>query len=249
MKWRWSASALTNPAFGRRSNVPSDSHEARCPSRRKSRNPSCSSGVDVAWPGEELFGLEVNAFHFGEALQFLRRQDDGFRYEQDDGFRYELVTGELRRLTPAGFDHGVIVMNIAAPLAQHVKAKRLGAVCGAETGFTLATNPDTVLAPGVAFVRLSRMPSSGRPAGFWPGPPDLAVEVLSPNATTSGVDEKVERWLAAGTAAVWVVDARRGAVTIHRGGTSTRTLSDEDTLDGEDVVPGFRLPVADIFAT
>ena len=82
----------------------------------------------------------------------------------DDGFRYELVRGELNKMTPAGFHHGAVIMNVSGPLVQHVKTHGLGVVCGAETGFRIGSNPDTVLAPDVAFVRRDRLPASGRPA-------------------------------------------------------------------------------------
>jgi Uma2 family endonuclease len=151
-------------------------------------------------------------------------------------------------MTPAGFDHGVVAMNLGAPLGQHVRAHRLGVVCGAETGFVLARDPDTVLAPDLAVVRQERLPQSGRPTTFWNGAPDLAVEVLSPSDTIFAVEEKVAAWLAAGTSLVWVVNPRSRAVTVHRPGRPPRTLLESETLDGEDVVPGFRLPVAEIFA-
>ena len=174
--------------------------------------------------------------------------DDLWR-RPNDGCRHELLRGELRTMTPAGFEHGAIVVNITAPLAEHVKSQRLGDVCGAETGFKIAVDPDTVLAPDAAFVRRERIAASGRPIGFWPGAPDLAVEVLSPSDTVYAVDEKVEAWLSAGSTAVWIVNPHRRTVTIHRSGTAVRTLSGADTLEGEDVVPGFRVPVADIFAS
>ena len=143
----------------------------------------------------------------------------------DDDYRYELVQGEVRKMSPAGFDHGVIVANLTGPLRQHVKSHGLGVVCGAETGFKLASDPDTVRAPDVAFVRRERIPASGLPTGFWPGAPDLAVEVLSPGDTLSEVDEKVAAWLSAGTAAVWVVNLSRRTVSIHRAGATARILS------------------------
>jgi Uma2 family endonuclease len=92
------------------------------------------------------------------------------------------------------------------------------------------------------------LPPSGLPAGYWPGAPDLAVEVLSPSDTVFEVDAKVAAWLEAGTAAVWVVNAQRRVVTIHRAGAVPRSLSETDTLTGDDVVAGFQMPVADIFA-
>jgi len=166
----------------------------------------------------------------------------------DDGYRYELVKGELKRMTPAGFDHGAIIVNLTAPLFQHVKAHRLGVVCGAETGFTLSTNPDTVLAPDIAFVRRDRIPASGRPRSYWNGAPDLAVEVLSPSDSRAEIDEKVTQWLSAGTCAVWVVHPKTETVTVHRREEPPQTLSRSETLDGGDLIAGFRLPVAEIFA-
>ena len=165
-----------------------------------------------------------------------------------DGWRYALVGGELQRMTPAGFDHGAVVMNVAVPLAQHVWSRRLGVVCGAETGFVLARRPDTVLAPDAAFVCGERIPASGRPAAFWEGAPDLAVEVTSPGDTRLEVAEKVASWLAGGTRVVWVADPRRRTVTIHEPGAAPRRLADPDVLDGAPLFPAFRLPVADVFA-
>ncbi len=165
----------------------------------------------------------------------------------DDGYRYALVGGELQRMSPAGFDHGAVIMNMAAPLTRHVKAERLGVVCGAETGFVLARRPDTVLAPDVAFVRRERIPSAGRPRTFWEGPPDLAVEVRSPGDTRREVADKTAAWLASGTLAVWVVDPSDASVTIHLPRQDPRRLEETDILDGAPLLPGFRLPVVEVF--
>lgn len=166
----------------------------------------------------------------------------------DDGFRYELVKGELRKMSPSGSEHGAIIINISVLLAQHVRSEKLGVCFGAETGFKIASDPDTVRAPDVAFVRRERVPESGIPKKFWPGAPDLAVEVLSPGDTYSEVNEKVEDWLGAGARAVWIVDPRRRAVSIYRSMTDATSLSEGDELDGGDVVPGFRCKVSEIFA-
>ncbi len=166
----------------------------------------------------------------------------------DDGWRHALVRGELQKMTPAGFRHGAVIMNVAVPLGQHVKARRLGVVCGAETGFVLARRPDTVLAPDIAFVRQQRIPAGGLPVSFWEGAPDLAVEVTSPGDTRSEVMEKVKAWLSAGTRVVWVVAPAHATVTVHEPGAPARLLSTSDVLDGAPLLPGFRLPIADIFA-
>jgi Uma2 family endonuclease len=165
-----------------------------------------------------------------------------------DGFRYELVKGELIKMSPAGFEHGAVAMNLAIILGQHVKANRLGVVCAAETGFKIATAPDTVLAPDVSFVRQERIPPTGLPKAYWPGAPDLAVEVVSPGDTAKEVAGKVEDWLAAGARAVWVVNPKRLTVIIHRPQIEAVTLGLDDELDGQDVVPGFRCRVSEIFA-
>ena len=172
--------------------------------------------------------------------------DELFRLPHDN-CRYALVAGELRRMSPAGFRHGAVVVNVTVPLARHVKTHDMGVVCGAETGFVLARNPDTVLAPDVAFVRRERIPASGGPATFWEGAPDLAVEVVSPGDTRREVVEKVTAWLAAG-ARVWVVDPKDRSVRIHEPGRAPRRLGMSDTLDGAPLLPDLRIPVADIFA-
>ena len=97
----------------------------------------------------------------------------------DDGLRHELVAGELRTMAPGGGEHGWVTINLAVPLAQHVRAHDLGVVFAAETGFLLAQEPDLVRAPDVAFVCRERVDAVGRVRGYWPGAPDLAVEVVS----------------------------------------------------------------------
>ena len=165
----------------------------------------------------------------------------------DDGFRYELVKGELRRMSPSGSEHGAIIINVSVLLAQYVKAKKLGVCFGAETGFKIASDPDTVRAPDVAFIRRERIPESGVPKKFWPGAPDLAVEVLSPGDARKEVDEKVEDWLGAGARAVWVVNPKRRTVSVYRPASEVVRLAEGDVLDGGEVVPGFRCEVSEIF--
>ena len=117
-----------------------------------------------------------------------------------------------------------------------------------DVGFVLAVNPDTVRAPDVCFIRREKVPETGEPTGFWTIPPDLAVEVLSPNDRYTEVAEKVAEWLAFGVRLVLVVDPRPRTVAVHRPNAPVRILNEDDTLDGEDVVPGWSLPVRAIFA-
>ena len=162
-------------------------------------------------------------------------------------FRYRLVKGELITMSPAGSEHGAIVVNLTVLLGQHVKANKLGIVFGAETGFIIEENPDTVLAPDVAFISREHIPESGIPKKYWPGAPDLAVEVLSPGDTTREVEKKVDQWLSAGARLVWTVNPKRKSVAVHRASDDASSFSETDELDGEDVVPGFRCRVSEIF--
>lgn len=162
-------------------------------------------------------------------------------------FRYELVKGELRKMSPAGEGHGAVIMNLAAPLARHVKADGLGLVFAAETGYKLATNPDTVLAPDIAFVRRERIEQTGILKGFREGAPDLAVEVMSPGDTLAEVREKAGTWLAAGTRMVWVLSPKKRTVSVYRSTKDVVMLTERDELDGGEVVPGFRCRVSEIF--
>jgi Uma2 family endonuclease len=166
----------------------------------------------------------------------------------DHGSRYELVKGELRAMSPAGSSHGAFSMNLAAPLHQFVRARKLGIVVAAETGFIIATEPDTVLAPDAAFIRQERVMATGITQKYWPGPPDLAIETMSPGDAARDVEKKAREWLTAGTEQVWVINPQLKTVTVYRLSGKPETLGDADILHGGDMVPGFQLPVAEIFA-
>ena len=165
----------------------------------------------------------------------------------DDGFRYELVKGELRKMAPAGMRHGYLANRVAWRLTQHVEAHKLGYVCTAEPGFRLASNPDTVRAPDVAFIGQERVEEIGDVEGYWPGAPDLAVEVISPNDIYTEVEDKVLAWLDAGTRMVVVVNPRRETVTVYRSLSDVTILTKNDTLEGKDVVPGWTMAIEDLF--
>lgn len=166
----------------------------------------------------------------------------------DDGMRHELVDGEVTTMPPAGFEHGRVEALVAHRLMTFVGDGRLGVVVTGDTGFILARNPDTVLGPDVAFVRTDRLPPTEMRARFAEMAPDLAVEVVSPSDRASEVAEKVTRWIGAGVRLVWLVYPARRQVEVHRAGGMTRVLEGDDTLDGGDILPGFAVPVADLFA-
>jgi len=161
--------------------------------------------------------------------------------------RCELIQGELVMMSPGGLEHGCIVANLITALTNFVKPRGLGRITGADTGFQISSQPDTVRAPDVAFLRAQRVP--GRPdKGFVRGAPDLAVEVVSPTDRAGEVAGKVQDWLGAGCALVWVVEPKTQTVSIYRGGGTACVLSRAESLDGGDLLPGFSMPVAEVFA-
>ena len=163
----------------------------------------------------------------------------------DDRFRYELVRGELRKMPFADHVHSERALAIGASLLIHARANRLGRVYGADTGFELA--PDHVRAPDAAFVRAERADAAQDSDGFFPGPPDLAVEVVSPDDLYMDVEEKIADWLDAGALAVVVANPSGRTVEIRRSRTDVVILNEDDVLEVQDVVPGWRMAVADIF--
>ena len=149
-------------------------------------------------------------------------------------------------MSPAGHAHGRVAARLTASLSLFVEQHHLGAVYAAETGFVLSRDPDTVRAPDVAFVRAERLAPA--PAeGFFPGPPDLAVEVVSPSDTYSAVEEKVIGWLDAGCRAVVVLDPRRRDAAVYRSRQSISILSTDDALSAEDLVPGWSVALRELF--
>ena len=149
-------------------------------------------------------------------------------------------------MSPTGWEHGGLAAIFTAYLTMHVLHEKLGRVLTGEPGFVLATDPDTVPAPDVAFVRAERLEAAER--GFYRGAPDLAVEIISPSDRYTEVEEKVATWLEYGTRMVIVVNPRRRALAVHRSATVVRHLTIDDRLDGEDVVPGWGVAVRDLFA-
>ena len=159
----------------------------------------------------------------------------------------ELVKGELVKMTPAGSEHGEVALAIGSLVREFARHHNLGKTYAAETGFVLSRNPDTVRAPDAAFVSAERVMHQERREGFFDGAPDLAVEVVSPADTDEDVEEKVLEYLQAGTRLVWVVRPRTKTITAYRSLTNIRVLTLQDTLDGADVLPGFAVPVKEIF--
>lgn len=161
-----------------------------------------------------------------------------------DGYKRELVDGQIR-VSPAGYRHGLVCVRVVALLHAFAKERDLGQVLDSSTGFRLPGG--NVRLPDVAFVARGRFPEGQDPDGFAPLAPDLAVEVLSPEDRPRYVLDKVGEYLEAGVRLVWVIDPRRRTATVHRSISDARNLAPEDFLDGEDVLPGFRHRLADLF--
>lgn len=171
----------------------------------------------------------------------------GFYELPDHGGRAELVKGELIAMSPAGTQHGKIASRLGRYVGNFVEDNDLGEVYAAETGFTIEEEPDTVRAPDVAFVARSRIPPEGEPVGFWAIAPDLVAEVLSPFDVASKVQRKITEYLQAGVRLVWLVDPETQMVTVYKSLHDVHILLLEDVLTGEDVLPGFLLPLRKLF--
>ena len=151
-------------------------------------------------------------------------------------------------MTPAGWQHGRVAMRVGKLLASHVDDHELGAVCAAETGFVLARDPDTVRAPDAAFVSGERLQQIGSTARFWPGAPDFAVEVVSPDDSFQAVEQKALEWVEAGTKIVLVLDPERHTATVYRAPGEARIHTAGETLDLSDAVPDWHVKVSELFA-
>jgi Uma2 family endonuclease len=160
-----------------------------------------------------------------------------------DGRKYELVDGEIR-VSPAGGRHGAVAVRLSARLLAFVEPRGLGHVFDSSTGFRLPGG--NVRSPDVSFVSRGRFEGDELPEGFSPVPPDLAVEVLSPEDRSRDVLDKVGEYLDAGVRLVWVIDPGARSATAYRALASARTLGAGEDLEGEDVLPGFRCPLSEV---
>lgn len=161
------------------------------------------------------------------------------------GERYELLDGELRKMPAAGGRHGLEGFLVVLQLGNHILTNGLGVGFLAETGFLIRRDPDRVRAPDFAFIGADRLPPEGLPRGYVPIPPDMVLEVVSPNDTAAELQEKIEDWLAFGTRAVWVLYAGP-RLHVHLGDGSVRTFGPGEDVDGGDFLPGFRMTLRDL---
>ena len=162
----------------------------------------------------------------------------------DEPNRHELIKGELLTMPPPGYPHGRVTMKLSILLGTYIETYNLG-VASSEIGFKLESDPDTVLGPDISFISRDRMDilSDGYPHGA----PDVAVEVLSPSDRKTQVQRKTALWLELGAKSVWNVNPRKRTVEVVRADGERKLFHDTDELV-DDTVPGFRVPVSEIFA-
>jgi Uma2 family endonuclease len=167
---------------------------------------------------------------------------------ENDGKRLELVEGVIYEMPLAGGEHGEIGADVLIRIGSHVRQHKLGHITTAETGYILFTNDegkDTVRAPDVGYISYARFPER-LPPTYIPIPPDLAVEVVSPNDKPIEIEHKVNDYLRAGIKLFIFVYPEMKSVYVFREGKITR-LNVDDTLDFGDVLPNFSLPIREIF--
>ncbi len=151
-------------------------------------------------------------------------------------------------MSPAGGRHGQVTHNIQRLLGNHIHATRLGRVFAAETGFRIGSDPDTVRAPVAAFVSNTKLDEVENLSGYLPVAPDLAVEVVSPNDKSSDVESKAEMWIQSGCQLCLVVDPENQTIRVYRNTRVIEVLHLDDSLEADDMVEGWQVAVAEIFA-
>ena len=176
----------------------------------------------------------------------LLTADDLLRLHSE-GVRGELIRGVLHQTVATGIEHGEIAINLGSIFRNFVRPNRLGRVVGSDAGIRLERNPDTVREPDLAFISAEKLPLDTRVPGYAEVVPDLVVEIISPNDRPAAVYDKAQMWLRFGVRLVLLVDPEARTVTILPHDGPVQTLTDADTLDGGDVLPGFACPVRDIF--
>ena len=176
----------------------------------------------------------------------LLTADDLMRLSSQ-GVRGELIRGVLYETMPTGRQHGKVLGKLTIRMGAFIESRALGTIEVGDVGVRLERNPDTVRAPDVAFFSTEKAPLPELAARYAEEVPDLLAEIVSPNDTARELREKAEVWLGFGVGLVWVVNPDTRTVDVHRRGLPITVLTDQDLLDGLDILPGFTCAVSDIF--
>jgi Uma2 family endonuclease len=182
------------------------------------------------------------------AIRQLVTVEDLWEMPEEPGVRYELVEGELVEVPTPNVTHNLIALLVYRLIYGISQQHDLGLVFADSMGYLLRRHPDLLRVPDVSFISWARIPGRQLPEGIWTVAPDLAVEVVSPNDRADDVLEKVYEYLDAGTRFVWVLWPRRRTVMVYEADRDIRVLGPDDFLDGGNVLPDFRVRVADLFA-
>ena len=178
-------------------------------------------------------------------VKLITAEEFGRMPNPEDGSKQELVKGVIVTMPPPTGRHGYIQLRIGRTIGNFVDERRLGWVV-TESGTILERDPATVRGPDVSFYSLARQPTP--PDDYFEIPPDLVVEVLSPDDRSGAVRAKIREYISAGVKLVWLVDPDARTVRVYRGSIRGVELDETDTLDGGDVLPEFTCKVADFFS-
>ena len=173
--------------------------------------------------------------------------DEEFMALPDEGHRYEIVNGELIDMGNSGALHGYVCSLLLAALIGYIVPKKLGVILDSSTAFKMKNGNKR--SPDIGFFAKERLQGMTElPTGFLEGAPDLAVEVLSPGNTVEEIDSKIAEYFDNGTRLIWVINPSQHYVLVYRSAQEPdRLLKSVDFLDGEEVIPGFTFPVANLF--
>ena len=164
-----------------------------------------------------------------------------------EGVKGELIMGVLVETVSVGGEHGEIGMRMGSKLMSFVIPRRLGRVSGTDAGVWLQNDPDVVREPDVMFISAEKLSPDERVTGYYRVIPDLVIEIASPNDRLWEVYDKARMWLSHGVTLVWVAYPDTRTVEVHENNAPVVTLTEDDTLDGGAVLPGFSLPVREVF--
>ena len=172
--------------------------------------------------------------------------DEQFMSLPEDSNCYEYVDGELVIVANSGLEHGYLAVTLSCFLTIFVRTHKLGVTCDSSTAFKMKTGNKR--APDLAFIAKERLQGLKRlPKGFFDGAPDLAVEIISPNNTFEEIHNKLVEYFENGTRLVWVILPDEECVLVYHKPKPSKLLQLEDSLDGEDVIPNFNLPLSELF--
>ena len=160
--------------------------------------------------------------------------------------RFELIQGVLHEMSPSSSDSSGVGARLTIEFGAFVYRHGLGRVTGADGGFFLEKSPDTVIEPDMGFIRNERLGLWPGRRGFFPGIPDFAVEVISPTDEPADIRRKMELYERFGVPLVWWIDPIRRTARVQSHGNPIRHLTESDSLDGESIVPGFSVLLADL---